>query len=168
MEVIMKKIILTATMILSIFILGCGGGTKDTADTAEKKSQPVKKVKKETVLTMKIGEEEFKFHKASFISEARTPADETTKYSLYGKLEGSDETDLYIKFDSAVQGEPQDASIKFQNKLENYEILESELNIENFEDRKHAVDFVKATFSGQVKQKDGDGEPINFEGSFIK
>jgi len=164
----MKKIVLTATMIVSIFILGCGGGSKDSAATSEKKSEPVKEVKKETVLTMKIGEEEFKFQKASFISEAMTPADDTTEYSLYGKLEGSGETDLYIKFDSAVKGEPQEAYINLQNKLENYEIVQSELIVKSFEDRKRAVQAVNATFSGQLKQKDGNGEPVNFEGSFVK
>ena len=40
MEGIMKKIVLTATMVVSLFILGCGGGTKDTAVTSEKKSEP--------------------------------------------------------------------------------------------------------------------------------
>ena len=168
----MKKIVLTATMIVSMFILGCGGGTKDATTTSEKKSKPAKEVKKELVVTMRIGEEELKFQKATFISEAMTPADETTKYSLYGKLEGSDETDLYIQFDSAVKGEPQEAYLKLQNKLQNYEILKSELKIEKFEDRKHEVMAAKATFSGQVKMKDENkspkGEPINFEGTFVK
>jgi hypothetical protein len=121
---------------------------------------------------MKIGEDELKFRKASFISAAMTPADKTTKYSLYGKLEGGDETDLYIKFDSAVKGEPQEAYINLQNKLQNYEILKSELILENFEDRKHAVTAVRATFSGQLKKNNENGfptgDPIDFTGTFEK
>lgn len=164
----MKKIILTATIILSVFIAGCGGGTKDTAATAEKKSEPVKEVKKELVVTMKIGEEEIKFSSASFLSNAMTPADETTKYTLYGTPEGSDKEDLNIEFDSAIKKETQEAYIS----LKNYKILKSELILEDFEETKRLVNSAKGTFSGQLKFTDENGfpkgDPVDFSGSFEK
>ncbi|MBN2858563.1 MAG: hypothetical protein JXN63_09210 [Candidatus Delongbacteria bacterium] len=164
----MKKIILTATVILSIFILGCGGGKKDATAAAGKPAEPVKEVKKELVVTMKIGEEELKFSDASFLSNAMTPADETTKYTLYATPEGGDKDALNIEFDSAVKEEPQEAYIS----LKKYKIVKSELIIDRFEEKKGKVTAAKAEFSGQLKKTDENGFPtgelIDFNGTFEK
>lgn len=163
----MKKL-LVLFIILTMTFIGCGGGTKDTANTAGKKADPKKEVKKELIVTMKIAEEELKFTKASFLSSAMTPADKTTEYTLYGTPEGGDKDALNIEFDSAKKGESQEAYIT----LKNYNILKSEITLETFETEKHMVSSAKATFSGQLKMQDTNGfptgDPIDFTGTFIK
>ncbi|HXK50080.1 MAG TPA: hypothetical protein PKW56_06405 [Clostridiales bacterium] len=163
----MKRIILTATLILSIFILGCGGGKKDAADAAGKPAEPVKEVKEELVVIMKIGEEVLKFSDASFLSNAMTPADETTKYTLYATPEGGDKDALNIEFDSAVN-EAQEAYIS----LKNYNIEKSSVTVSKFEIQKGKVLSAEGVFSGQLKKHDQNGFPtgelIDFNGTFVK
>jgi len=164
------KRILPLLLAITIIFLGCGGGSKDSSTTTEKKAEPKKtEVKKELVVTMKIGEEELKFSKASLRWEARTPADKTTKYSLYGTPEGADKSTLNIVFDSAVKGKVQKAWIS----LKKYKILKSEVIIESFKGERSKVSAVKGTFSGQLRKIEENGflptgDIINFSGTFVK
>ena len=164
----MKRILPLLLAITFIFI-GCGGGTKDTNTAAEKKTAPAKEVKKELIVTMKIGEEEIKFSKASLLWEARTPADKTTKYSLYGTPEGADKSTLNIVFDSAVKGKVQKAWIN----LKKHKIMESSVIIESFKGKKSKISDVKGTFSGKLRKIEENGflptgDPIDFSGTFVK
>lgn len=162
------KNFLALLIVSTMILIGCGGGAKDTNTTTEKKSEPKVEVKKELIVAMKIGEEELKFTKASFLSNAMTPADKTTEYTLYATPEGGDKDAFNLDFDSAKKGESQEAYIS----LKNYTIIKSELTLESFEAEKHMVSSAKATFSGQLKMHGANGfptgEPIDFTGSFIQ
>ncbi len=164
----MKRFLLTVIVVFSIAIIGCGSGKKDAAAATEKKAEPVKEVKKELAVTMMIGEEELKFSGASFLSNAMTPADDTTKYTLYGTPAGGDKDALNIEFDSAKKGEAQEAYIS----LKNYTIEKSSVTIAKFEIQKGKVLAAEGVFSGQLKKHDPNGfptgEPIDFTGTFVK
>ena len=163
----MKKL-LALFIILTMIFVGCGGGAKDTAKAAGKKATPKKEVKKELVVNMMIGEKELKFVKASFLSNAMTPNDKTTTYTLYGTPEGGDSDALNIEFDSAVKGKVHEVYVS----LKKYKIESSTINLEIFEAKKHQVTTAKGTFSGKLKMTGKNGFPtgdlIDFTGSFVK
>lgn len=159
----MKKL-LALFIVLTMILLGCGGGTKDSAKET-KKAAPKVEVKKELMITLKIGEDELKFVKGSFLSAARTPGDDTTEYTLYGTQEGQDKSSLNIDFDSAVK-EEQEVYLS----LKQYEIIKASMTLETFEAKKHKVLNAKGTFNGQLKMEDENGfptgDPIDFSGTF--
>ena len=172
----MKKFL--ALLIISTMILiGCGGGTKDTAPASEKKTQSAKEVKKELIVTMKIGEEEVKFKKSSIINGAMNPGQKSDRYEISCTPLDGENIKLGLDFTTTGVGE---ATRPYVSSIKGYVIKKGSISvqIEKFETKKGtyggiSVTSLKGSFKGQLRktEKNGflpTGDLINFSGTFEK
>lgn len=170
----MKSIILTLIVSTALFIIGCGGSSKESSSELEQATRKTD-AEKELVLTMELGENDISFVDVIIRNDAMTPADDTNKYTIYAGLD--DEEEEGIRFALTFDQDDSELGESTWMDFKGYLVESVDVDLEYLETRittmrAKVVTSLKGSFRGQLKELDergfATGDPIDFKGTFEK